>query len=258
MRRSPVDVAVDIAREAGVLLAEAFVAGVEAEAKGRFDIVTTADRAAEALILRRLRDAFPSHGIVAEESGRHRGTSGCRWYVDPLDGTKNFARGNPSFAVSLAWEDDERLLVGVVFDPMRRELFVAEHGGGAWCNERRIRVSPTDALARCLVATGFPSAARHAAGGLAMLDRLCMSTHGLRRTGSSALDLSYVACGRVDAFWDIGLHRWDVAAAVLLVTESGGYCSDLQGGPVGSPADVVAANTTVHQQLIELCRGALV
>src|SRR5262245_17490197 len=123
MRSSPVDIAIDVAREAGGVLVELFTGGVVAEAKGRFDIVTSADRVAEALIARRLRDAFPLHAIVAEESGRHDGSAGCRWYVDPLDGTKNFARGNPSFAVSLALEDDDQLVVAVVFDPIRGELF---------------------------------------------------------------------------------------------------------------------------------------
>src|SRR5262249_47222780 len=152
----------------------------------------------------------------------------------------------PSFAVSLALEDDDQLVVAVVFDPIRGELFAAERGGGAFCNDRPMRVSTTDSLARCLIATGFPSAARHAGSDLGLLERLCMSTHGLRRTGSSALDLTYVACGRVDAFFDIALQRWDVAAALLLVAEAGGRCSDRQGQPVGSPADVIAGNDAVH------------
>src|SRR5262249_45684200 len=157
-----------------------------------------------AIILDRLRREFPSHGVVTEESGEYPGTSSTyRWYVDPLDGSKNFARGYPAFAVSLALACGEQLIVGVVFDPTRGELFLPVHGAGASCNARRIRVSTVSRLEECLVGTGYPSAARHADPNVALLHRVSMTTQGLRRTGSSALDLSYVACGRLDAFWDI-------------------------------------------------------
>src|SRR5262249_35172929 len=152
-----------------------------------------------------------------------------RWYVDPLDGTKNFARGYPAFSVTLALEQHGELVVGVVFDPLRRELFAAERGSGAFCNDRRIRVSDAVRLDQCLVATGFPSARGHGCSDGRLLTELSLATQGLRRTGSSALDLAYVASARLDAFWDIGLKPWDVAAGALLVSESGGRCSDLRG-----------------------------
>jgi myo-inositol-1(or 4)-monophosphatase len=240
--------AIKIAHESGAVLAELFARGASARAKGAFDVVTEADEVAERIVLDRLRLAFPSHGVVAEESGGYRGSSSThRWHVDPLDGTKNFARGYPAFSLSLALECEGDLVVGVVFDPIRRELFAAERGSGAWCNDQRMHVSSIERLEQCLVTTGFPSAARHRHGDIPPLHHVAMRTQGVRRTGSSALDLSYVACGRLDAFWDVGLRSWDVAAGLVLTSEAGGRYSDLRGRSFDfdSP-DLLAANPRVH------------
>ena len=244
--------AVAIAREAGVALRERFARDVRVEAKGRFDLVTDADAAVEASVVAQLRAAFPSHGIVAEESGRHAGTSSVfRWHVDPLDGTKNFARGYPAFSVSLALERDSELIVGVVLDPMRDEMFAGERGGGAYCNGARLQVSRAERLEQCLVTTGFPSAARHGRSLVPQIQELLLQTQGLRRTGSSALDLSYVASGRLDAFWDIGLRSWDIAAGLVLLAEAGGRCSDLRGEPFHFTChDLLATNARVHAALV--------
>jgi myo-inositol-1(or 4)-monophosphatase len=253
VRNSFLDVAVDVAQESGAMLVEAFGNGVQSETKGRLDIVTDADRASERLIVGRIRSEFPTHAVVSEEGGGHAGGPDpyC-WYVDPLDGTRNFAREYPAFSVSLALKCGDELVLGVVFDPMRQELFAAERQAGAFCNGRRINVSRVRRLEQCLMATGFPSAKRHAKFNTPLFHHICMTTQGLRRTGSSALDLSYVACGRIDAFWDIGLSAWDVAAGVVLVSEAGGCYSDLQGGRVSfSDGELLADNALVHGPLVQ-------
>jgi myo-inositol-1(or 4)-monophosphatase len=254
-----VGAAIEIARESGERLADLFARGVRAEAKGRFDVVTEADRLAEMVAVERIRSTFPSHTVVAEEGGGYTGSSSIyRWFVDPLDGTKNFARRYPAFSVSIALECADQLVMGVVFDPLRDEMFSAERGAGAFLNADRLRVSRVNRLERCLIATGFPSAARHRHRDTHVFHRVCMLTQGVRRTGSSALDLAYVASGRVDAFWDIGLNSWDVAAGSVLVSEAGGRCTNLRGGrfALTSP-DVLADNALVHVALVNVFNDAL-
>jgi myo-inositol-1(or 4)-monophosphatase len=245
--------AIEIARDAGVMLTERFGAGVRHEAKGAFDLVTDADTAVETVVLHRIRAAFPSHTVVAEEGGSYAGTSELhRWFVDPLDGTKNFARGYPAFSISLALERAGELVAGVVFDPVRNEMFAADQGGGAFLNDRRIRVSPTKRMADSLVTTGYPSAARHGQGRVPPLHEVVRLTQGLRRTGSSALDLSYVACGRLDALWDVGLRSWDIAAGLVLLAEAGGRYSDLHGAPFDFVrSGLLATNGFVHDAFVE-------
>jgi myo-inositol-1(or 4)-monophosphatase len=235
------------------MLAGYFERRVAFELKGDYDLVTEADRASEKLIVERLRGAFPSHSIVAEEGGGHEGTSGYRWYVDPLDGTTNFAHGFPVFNVTLALEHEGELLCGVIFDPTRQEVFQAEKGAGALLNGERIRVSQASRIQEALVATGFPSRKRHQNVNVHFYYQLAMASHGVRRAGSAAIDLAYVACGRLDAFWEFALNPWDVAAGILLVNEAGGMCSDMHG----APADVrgphlLADNTHVHPEMVEL------
>src|SRR5215467_4304835 len=225
------ETAVEIAREAGALLAGYFERRVAFELKGDFDLVTEADRASERLVVERLRSHFPSHSIVAEEGGGHQGSSAYRWYVDPLDGTTNFAHGYPIYNVTLGLEQDGEMLVGVVFDPTRQEMFSAERGAGAYLNNRRIRVSTAKRLEDSLVSTGFPSRKRHLNVNIHFYHQMAMATHGVRRTGSAAIDLAYVACGRLDAFWEFGLKPWDMAAGTLLVTEAGGRSTDMKGEP---------------------------
>ncbi|MBL8219112.1 MAG: inositol monophosphatase [Bryobacterales bacterium] len=253
MSRSFLDSAVEIARESGALLSHFFERRVAFELKGDFDLVTEADRASERLVVERLRSWFPSHGIVAEEGGGHDGASEYRWYVDPLDGTTNFAHGYPVFNITLALEHAGQMICGVIYDPVRNEMFTAERGGGAYLNNRRISVSKTSTLADTLVATGFPSRKRHLNYNVHFYHQLAMGTHGVRRGGAAAIDLAYVACGRLDAFWEFTLNPWDMAAGLLLVEEAGGRTSDMRGDAVHLHAPhVVADNGHVHDELIGL------
>ena len=247
------DAAAEIAREAGALLTGYFERRVAFELKGEFDLVTEADRASERLVVERLRARFPSHSIVAEEGGGHAGPSDYRWYVDPLDGTTNFAHGFPVYNVTLALEQAGELIAGVIFDPNRQEMFSAERGSGAFLNGERIRVSNAKRIEDSLVATGFPSRKRHLSVNVHFFYQLAMLSHGVRRAGSAAIDLAYVACGRFDAFWEFGLNPWDIAAGVLLVNEAGGKCSDMKGGPLRLRGPhVLADNGAVHAEIVEL------
>jgi myo-inositol-1(or 4)-monophosphatase len=250
---SYLETAIDIAREAGALLATYFERRVGFELKGDFDLVTVADRASERLVVERLRQHFPSHSIVAEEGGGHQGSSGYRWYVDPLDGTTNFAHGYPIYNVTMGLEQDGEMLVGVVFDPTRQEMFSAERGAGAYLNNRRIRVSTAKRLEDSLVSTGFPSRKRHLNVNIHFYHQMAMATHGVRRGGSAAIDLAYVACGRLEAFWEFGLNPWDMAAGTLLVTEAGGRCTDMKGGPhsITGP-HLLTDNGAIHQETVDL------
>jgi myo-inositol-1(or 4)-monophosphatase len=250
---SYLETATDISREAGALLATYFERRVGFELKGDFDLVTEADRASEKLVVERLRSHFPSHSIVAEEGGGHEGSSPYQWYVDPLDGTTNFAHGYPTYNVTMGLEQDGEMLVGVVFDPSRQEMFSAERGAGAYLNNRRIRVSAAKRLEDSLVATGFPSRKRHQNINIHFYHQMAMTTHGVRRGGAAAIDLAYVACGRLEAFWEFGLNPWDMAAGTLLVTEAGGVCSDMKGGPhsVKGP-HLLTDNGVIHQETLTL------
>jgi myo-inositol-1(or 4)-monophosphatase len=248
-----VEVAAEIAREAGALLAEYFERRVSFELKGEFDLVTEADRASERLVVDRLRARFPSHSIVAEEGGAHAGSSEYRWYVDPLDGTTNFAHGFPVYNVTLALEHAGELVAGVIFDPNRQEMFSAERGSGAFLNGEQIHVSKAQRIEESLVATGFPSRKRHLSVNVHFFYQLGMLSHGVRRAGSAAIDLAYVACGRFDAFWEFGLNPWDIAAGILLVTEAGGRCSDMKGGPASLRGPhVLADNGVLHPEIVDL------
>jgi myo-inositol-1(or 4)-monophosphatase len=247
------ETSIEIAREAGALLSHYLERKIGFELKGDYDLVTEADRASEKLVVERLRSYFPSHGIVAEEGSGHDGASEYRWYVDPLDGTTNFAHGFPIFNVTLALERAGEMVCGVVFDPNRQELFAAERGGGAWLNNRRIHVSKTRRLEDALAATGFPSRKRHQNINVHFYYQLAMITHGVRRAGSAAIDLAYVACGRLDAFWEFGLNPWDMAAGMLLVGEAGGRLSDMHGQPaVLRGPHLLADNGLIHEETLSL------
>lgn len=243
--------AVHIARQAGSLLLPYFYGRVAVEYKGDVDLVTEADRASEAFILQRLQELFPDHGVVAEESGGYAGASEYRWYVDPLDGTTNFAHGFPIFAVSMALEQETDVILGVIYDPTREELFVAEKGGGARLNHQPIHVSPVGRLEEALVTTGFPSKKRHKNPNIHFYHQLNMRSHGVRRPGSAALDLAYVAAGRMDGFWEFNLNPWDLAAGKLLVEEAGGRVTDITGAAhfLNSP-HIAASNALLHDQLL--------
>ncbi len=243
--------AAQIAREAGALLMEYFKRHVTIEYKGEADLVTIADRKSEALIRERLREHWPSHDILGEEGGLQDTGSDYRWYVDPLDGTTNFAHGFPVFCVSMALDYKGKRIAGVIYDPTRDELFAAEQGSGAYLNDQRIHVSQTANLSESLVATGFPSHKRHKNPNIFFYHQITLRTHGVRRAGSAALDLCCVACGRFDGFWEFNLNPWDTAAGVLIVEEAGGKVTNFRGGPFElNSRETLASNGLVHGALL--------
>jgi myo-inositol-1(or 4)-monophosphatase len=251
------ETAIEIGREASAVIAAAMKRRGEHdhtfELKGEYDLVTDTDRASERLIVERLQSHFPTHSIVAEESGGHAGSSEYRWYVDPLDGTTNFAHGFPVFNVTLALEHAGELVCGVIIDPTRDEVFSAESGAGAFLNNRRIHVSGAERIEDALAATGFPSRKRHQNVNVHFYYQLAMLSHGVRRAGAAAIDLAYVACGRLDLFWEFSLNPWDMAAGVLLIREAGGTITDMHGAPFDLRGNhLLADNTLVHAETIEL------
>ena len=241
----------EIAREAGTLLMEYFRRRVSVEYKGEADLVTEADRESESLIRDRIRNFWPSHDILGEEQGLVDTGSEYRWYVDPLDGTTNFAHGFPVFSVSMALEHRGKRIAGVIYDPTRDELFSAAQGGGAYLNRKKIHVSSIGNLSETLVATGFPSHKRHKNPNIFFYHQITLRTHGVRRAGSAALDLCSVACGRFDGFWEFNLNPWDTAAGVLMVEEAGGTVTDFRGGPFQlASRETLASNGLVHAPLV--------
>ena len=254
-----------IAREAGARLREFFTAGVATEYKGDVDIVTVADRTVEKLVRGRLAEAFPEHGVYGEEGTRDRMEGPFRWYVDPLDGTTNFSHGFPQFCVSLGLEQrpadlksgqDGTLVAGVIYDPMRDELFTAERGHGAWLNGKPMHVSRTPDLAESLLATGFPSRKRHDSPNIHFYHEFTLRSHGVRRAGSAALDLAYVAAGRLEAFWEFNLNPWDTAAGILLVEEAGGKVTDFAGAHFQlNSNEILSSNGLIQDELIGLFRN---
>ena len=240
-----------IAREAGALLLKHFRNRVAVEYKGDADLVTIADRESELLIRRRIQERWPTHDILGEEGGLQDSGSEYRWYVDPLDGTTNFAHGYPVFCVSLGLEYKGERIAGVVYDPTRDELFTAAKGGGAYLNLQPVHVSRAAKLAECLVATGFPSHKRHKNPNIFFYHQITLRTHGVRRAGSAALDLCNVACGRFDGFWEFNLNPWDTTAGVLIVEEAGGKVSNFSGEPFQRDSrETLASNGAVHASLL--------
>ncbi len=244
--------AVAVAREAGAILLESLGRVERVMFKGRIDLVTEVDQRSEAAIVAALTARFLEHRIVAEEgSGRAGGASPYRWLIDPLDGTTNYAHAFPHFAVSIALQHDEETIVGVVYDPVKDELFRAERGGGARLNDRPLRPSETAELIRGLLATGFPYNAAHRPLALARWAAFTHTAQALRRTGSAALDLCYVAAGRFDGFYEDQLGPWDCAAGALIATEAGGRVSDYRGAPFDPfRGELVASNGPLHDALL--------
>ncbi len=240
-----------IAREAGALLMQYFDQNIKIEYKGEADLVTAADRKSETLIRDRIRTLWPSHDVLGEEEGLRDTGSEYRWYVDPLDGTTNFAHGFPVFCVSMALQHKDEVIAGLCYDPTRDELFAAERGKGAFLNQRQIHVSKISNLAESLLGTGFPSHKRHKNPNIHFYHQITLRTHGLRRAGSAALDLCSVAAGRFDGFWEFNLNPWDTAAGVLIVQEAGGKVTDFQGGPFQlNSRETLASNGLLHDSLI--------
>lgn len=240
-----------IAREAGALLMEFFDKHIKIEYKGDADLVTAADRKSEALIRERIRSLWPHHDVLGEEQGLRDTGSDYRWYVDPLDGTTNFAHGYPVFCVSMALQYKNEMVAGLCFDPTRNEMFTAEKSKGAFLNGSAIHVSKTTTLNESLVGTGFPSHKRHKNPNIFFYHQITLRTHGVRRAGSAALDLCSVACGRFDGFWEFNLNPWDTAAGVLIVEEAGGRVSDFHGGPFQlNSRETLASNGQIHDALL--------
>jgi myo-inositol-1(or 4)-monophosphatase len=250
-------IAVRAAREAGKVIMRSFgrLDALTVSEKKANDFVSEVDRNAEQAIIDTIRRAYPSHAILAEESGSH-GDDPHEWVVDPLDGTTNYLHGFPQFAVSIAMRHRGRLENAVVYDPVRDEMFTADRGGGALLNDRRLRVADRKGLKGALLGTGIPFRdQRYMDAYLEMLRTLSRDTAGVRRPGSAALDFAYVAAGRLDGFWELGLSAWDFAAGTLLVQEAGGTVSDIRGGSRHfDSGNVVAGNVRLHREIIDAIR----
>jgi myo-inositol-1(or 4)-monophosphatase len=245
-----------IAREAGALLMHYFHQHLKIEYKGDADLVTAADRAAEVLIRERIKQQWPTHDVLGEEQGLSDQGSEYRWYVDPLDGTTNFAHGYPVFCVSIALENrglerKGQRVAAVVYDPTRDELFSAEQGRGAHLNGETLRVSKTATVKESLLATGFPSHKRHKNPNIYFYHQITLHSHGVRRAGSAALDLCNVAAGRYDGFWEFNLNPWDTAAGVLIVEEAGGIVTRFDGSAFHIDSrETLASNGLIHEALL--------
>lgn len=255
--------AIETAREAGQILLDKYGRKINVSKKGDINLVTEADLVSEKLIIERIRSYYPKHAILAEESGESvavidGGDNRWKWIIDPLDGTTNFAHGYPCFCVTLALEHDGEIVVGVTYDPTRDELFAAEKNQGASLNGRKIHVSETQNLSDALLVTGFPydfaqrkDFARH-------ITEFLLKARGVRRDGSAAIDMAYVACGRFDGFWEEGLNPWDVAAGLLLITEAGGRVSYYDDSPFSIYAPpITASNGSIHAEMLSVLKPVL-
>lgn len=242
-----------VAREAGEIQKRDFFKKGSVSFKGEIDLVTETDTACQALIHGRLADLFPGHDFLGEEGLRRLTGAEFRWVIDPLDGTTNFAHRFPWFCVSIALEHHGAIVAGVVFNPMSGEMFSAEAGGGAFLNEAPVRVSSIGELGRSLVATGFPYDIRESRTNIEAHDRFLMAAQAVRRCGSAAIDLCYVACGRFEAFWELKLKPWDTAAGLIVLTEAGGTITDLQGRPADIyRPEICASNGRIHQAMLDI------
>lgn len=248
-----------LARQAGEILRKGYGQDHQVSHKGEIDLVTEIDQQSEAFLMGEIRSRYPQHAIVAEESGGLSGDNAHRWYIDPLDGTVNFAHGIPIFSVSLAYVQDGAALLGVVYDPMRDECFSAEAGKSAWLNGKPLHTSNTKALEQSLLVTGFPYDIRtHHQTNLELFAKFSLVSQGVRRLGSAALDLCYVAAGRFDGYWEMRLSPWDLAAGALIAKEAGALVSDLQGGSnyLQPPYSILAAAPGLHAQMLQvLCES---
>ena len=246
--------AIETAREAGQILLEKFGRKINISKKGDINLVTEADLASEKYIIEKINSRYPKHAILAEESGEAivEGAT-WKWIIDPLDGTTNYAHGYPCFCVTLALEHNGEIVIGVTFDPTRDELFASERGGGATLNNKPIRVSETPELKDALLVTGFPYDTRERENFVRHFTGFTHKSRGIRRDGSAAIDMAYVACGRFDGFWEEGLHAWDVAAGVLLIEEAGGrvsYYDDSKFSIYKPP--ICASNSLIHGEMLEV------
>ena len=247
-----------LAKTAGLLLKKKFNEKRSIAYKGDIDIVTDADKMSEDFIVAEIRRNFPEQGILSEESPSIAGTAPARWIVDPLDGTTNYAHRFPFFCVSLALEIEGNVILGVIYDPMREEMFSAWRGAGASMNGRKLKISSVADLSQCLLATGFPYDLRKSRNNnLNYFNAMAIKAQAIRRAGSAALDLAYLAAGRFDGFWELKLKPWDTAAGALIVEEAGGIISEISGGAwsLSSP-DLLASNGFIHQNMLEILQTA--
>jgi myo-inositol-1(or 4)-monophosphatase len=248
----------DLARQAGEIQHAAYGQDFYIGHKGRVDLVTEIDQRVEQFLIESIRARFPEHQIVAEESGGVRGADADHcWYIDPLDGTVNFAHGVPIFCVSIGFAYRGQVALAAIFDPMRGECFSAERGAGAWMNATPLRVADASDLVEALLVTGFPyDAWTSEMNNLDYFSRFMRHAQAVRRLGSAALDLCYVASGRLDGFWEIKLNSWDIAAGSLIVEEAGGLVTDMVGQPISlaAPGSILAANPAIHAQMLEVIR----
>jgi myo-inositol-1(or 4)-monophosphatase len=249
------NIAIRAARSAGDLILRSSddVGQLRIDQKGKNDFASEVDRAAEREIINIIRTAYPDHAILAEESGQHEGNDFV-WVIDPLDGTTNFLHGFPQYAVSIALKHKNRLEVAVIYDPLRDELFTAKRGGGAMLNNRRLRVTNQTSMKGALIGTGFPfKTDLHLDAYVGMFKAISMEAAGIRRAGAAALDLAYVAAGRLDGFWEIGIMEWDMAAGILLIKEAGGVVTDFSfNDNYLTSGNVIAASPKMHQMLYQL------
>jgi myo-inositol-1(or 4)-monophosphatase len=249
------NIAVRAARSAGDLILRSTdnIGHLQVDQKGKNDFASEVDRKSEREIINIIRAAYPDHAILAEESGAHKGNDFV-WIIDPLDGTTNFLHGFPQYAVSIALKHKGKLEVGVIYDPLRDELFTAKRGGGAMLNNRRIRVTRQSSMKGALIGTGFPfKTAAHLDAYVGMFKAITTDSAGIRRAGSAALDLAYVAAGRLDGFWEIGLMEWDMAAGALLIKEAGGVVTDFSfNDKYIESGNLIAGNPKMHQIMYQL------
>lgn len=251
----------ELALEAGAILRDYQGREFSVSKKGRSDLVTEADLAVEELVISRILESFPGHSVLAEETGLRQiqeGTPRFQWIVDPLDGTTNFAHGYPFFCVSIALEVDGRLALGVVYDPMAEDLFSALKGDGARLNGEPIHVTSEVALSESLLCTGFANHRQQVIRNLQLFQAFILSARAVRRTGSAALDLCYVAAGRLDGFWELSLHPWDMAAGALILEEAGGRVSRFDSSPLQlENPEIVASNGEIHDQMLQAIENQL-
>ncbi|HPM43593.1 MAG TPA: inositol monophosphatase family protein [Candidatus Omnitrophota bacterium] len=244
--------AIAAAKESGLFIKRSVGRIKNISYKGRDNIVTDVDKKAESIIMKRIFSAFPGHSILSEETGLRMSPSLYRWVIDPLDGTTNFAHAFPFFCVSIALEYDGEVMLGVVFDPVRNELFTAEKGKGAYLNSDKIKVSGIGKLSKSFVATGFSYGNKRKDRNVKYFKRLLMKTMAIRRAGSAALDLCYVACGRFDGYWELDLHPWDSAAGSLIVKEAGGKVTKFDGKPHSDyEKQILATNSLIHKEMVK-------
>ena len=250
------DFAINLARDAGNLLKEKFNSKHEVHYKGEINLVTEADKMSEDLIIAAINNSFPDHGILSEESPAQNSSAKLRWIIDPLDGTTNYAHGYPVFCVSIALENEGVIVLGVIYDPLREDMFVAVRGSGAYLNGKKLKVSPTATLSRSLLATGFPYDIRMSKdNNLNYFNLMAVEAQAIRRAGAAALDIAYLAAGRFDGFWELKLKPWDTAAGCLMVEEAGGVISDIAGQKwhLQSP-NLLASNALIQDQMMDVFR----